>query len=122
MLIGRTVLVLLVGIHWVLPFTPVNPHEETRILIAGILIGPAFFLLTVRSYIRTAQSFAAAAGLLALVIGVSATTGASPPLEGAGVKLLFLAGLGWGLFRSSTAGPISPGFRPHRAAGHRLRR
>ena len=37
MRVARGVLYVLVGIHWVLPFTPVNPHEETRIVVASLL-------------------------------------------------------------------------------------
>ena len=92
--VGRAVLMLLVGIHWVLPFTPVNPHEEARILVASVILGAAFLALMLWSYRNPRRAFAAAAALLALVIAVGATTGASPLLEGAVVKVLLLAGLG----------------------------
>ena len=94
-MVGRAVLTLLVGIHWVLPFTPVNPHDETRILVASLILGAAFLTLLLWSRRDPARAFAVAAGLLALVVAVSATTGASPLLEGAVVKLAFVIGLGW---------------------------
>ena len=106
MLIGRIVLMLLVGIHWVLPFTPVNPHEEARIIVASVFLGAAFLTLLVWSYRNPRRAFAAAVGLLALVIAVSAATGASPLLEGAVVKLVFLAGLGWSASSPWLKGPF----------------
>ena len=96
MRIGRVVLFLLVGIHWILPFTPVNPHEEVRIVIASLLLGGAFLTLAVRSFNDPAKSFTLAGALLSVVITVSALTGASSVGEGAVVKVLFLSGLGGG--------------------------
>ena len=94
-MIGRAILTLLVGIHWILPFTPVNPHEKPRIIIASLILGTVFLTLLLRSRRQPARAFAVAAGLLALVIAVSAATGASPLAEGAVVKVLFVGGLGW---------------------------
>ena len=96
MSIGRVVLFLLVGIHWILPFTPVNPHEELRIVIASLVLGAAFLTLALRSYRQPIGSFTLAGALLTVVIAVSALTGASPVRKGAVVKVLFLLGLGWG--------------------------
>ena len=94
-----------------MPFTPVNPHEETRIIVASLILGAAFLTLLLWSRRTPARAFAVAAGLLALVIAVSAATGASPLLEGAVVKLVFLMGLGWAAVtaqrRHSTAGHAS---------------
>ena len=101
MRIGRVVLFLLVGIHWILPFTPVNPHEELRIVIASLVLGAAFLTLALRSYKQPIGSFTLAGALLTVVIAVSALTGASPVREGAVVKVLFLLGLGWGTFRAA---------------------
>ena len=42
---GRIVLFTLVGIHFVLPFTPVNRHEETRIIIGSMILGALFLSL-----------------------------------------------------------------------------
>ena len=102
MSIGRVVLFLLVGIHWILPFTPVNPHEEARIVIASVVLGAAFLTLSLRSYRHPTRSFALAGALVTVVITVSALTGASPVREGAVVKGVFLSGLAWGAFRAAT--------------------
>ena len=99
--VGRVVLFLLVVIHWILPFTPVNPHEEGRIVIASLVLGAAFLTLALRSYRHATGSFTLAGVLLTIVIAVSALTGASPVGEGAAVKVLFLSGLGWGAFRAA---------------------
>ena len=88
--LGRAVLFTLVGIHWILPFTPANQHDETRIIVASIVLGAAFLVLGLRSYRKPASSFAVATGLLVLVVAVSAATGASPLREGAVVKVLFV--------------------------------
>ena len=101
MRIGRVVLFLLVGIPWTLPFTPVNPHEEMRIVIASLVLGAAFLTLALRSYRQPLGSFMLAGALLTVVIAVSALTGASPVREGIAVKALFLSGLGWGAFRAA---------------------
>ncbi len=103
---------LLVGIHWVLPFTPVNPHEETRIIVASVILGAAFLTLLLWSHRNPRLAFATSAGLLSLVIVVSAVTGASPLLEGAVVKLLFLAGLTWSATRRLRSSPVRPGGLP----------
>ena len=100
MALGRLVLALLVAIHWALPFTPVNPHEEPRILAASLILGAAFLSLGVRSFKHPMPSFSIATGLLASIVAVSVLTGASPMPEGAVVKVLFLAGLGWATKRS----------------------
>ena len=93
MLVGRSILAILVGIHWILPFTPANQHEETRIIVASLILGAAFLSLWVWSYRRPARAFATSTGLLGLVIAVSSITEASPLAEGAVVKALFLSGL-----------------------------
>ena len=87
MAVGRLVLALLVAIHWVLPYTPVNRHEETRILVASLAIGAAFLALRVGSFRHPLASFWIATSLLALVVVVSAISGASPIREGAAVKV-----------------------------------
>ena len=79
-------------------FTPVNPHEELRIVVASLVLGAAFLTLALWSYRHALRSFVLAGALLTVVITVSALTGASPAREGAVVKVLFLAGLGWGAF------------------------
>ena len=100
MSIGRVVLLLLVGIHWILPFTPANPHEEMRIVIASLVLGAAFLTLALQSYSHATRSFVLTGALLTVVITVGALTGASHVVEGAGVKVLFLSGLGWGTFKA----------------------
>jgi predicted branched-subunit amino acid permease len=100
MALGRLVLGLLVAIHWILPFTPANQHEEMRIIVASLILGAAFLALLVRSYKHPTASFSIATGLLALVVSVSAITAASPILEGALVKLVFLGSLAWAVGRS----------------------
>ncbi len=92
---------MLVGIHWILPLTPVNPHEELRIVIASLVLGAAFLTLALRSYKQPIGSFTLAGALLTVVIAVSALTGASSLREGIVVKVLFLSGLGWGAFRAA---------------------
>ena len=57
---------------------------------------------------QAARAFAAAAVLLTLVIAVSATTGASPLLEGVVVKLAFLTGLCWAAATAKRIRSISP--------------
>ena len=101
MVIGRIVLFLLVGIHWILPFTPVNPHDELRIVVASLVLGASFLVLALRSFTQPIGSFALGGALLTVVIMVSALTGASPVGEGAVVKVLMLSGLGWGVFRAA---------------------
>ncbi len=105
MRIGRLVIFLLVGIHWILPFTPVNPHQEQRIVVVSVMLGAAFLALVWRSYRQPSGSFILAGALLAVVITVSALTGASPVGEGAVAKVLFLSGLGWGAFRTRGVTP-----------------
>lgn len=100
MALGRFVLALLVAIHWILPFTPANQHEETRIIVASLILGAAFVALLVRSYRNPTASFSIATGLLALVVTVSAITAASPIREGAVVKVVFLGSLAWAVERS----------------------
>ena len=64
-------------------FTSVNPHDQTRIVVASLFLGAAFLTLAVRSYAHPKGSFAMAGALLAVVIAISAVTQASPLLEGA---------------------------------------
>ena len=96
-------LFLLVGIHWILPFTPADPHEKVRIVVASLVLGGAFLTLGLRSYRHATMSFTLAGALLTVAITVSALTGTSPLGEGAVVKVLLLSGLGWGTFRAATA-------------------
>ena len=73
--IGHIVLFLLVGIHWILPFTPVNPHDELRIVVASMVLGASFLALAIRSFTQPIGSFAGGGALLTVVIAVSALTG-----------------------------------------------
>jgi len=86
---AQVVLYLLVVIHWVLPFTPVNQHPEPHIKIAALGIGAIFLMFAQLSYRRPRQSFAGGLVFLLTLYTVSAVTGASPITEGLVVKLLF---------------------------------
>ena len=99
--VARAVLYLLVFIHVVLPFTPVNPHPELHIKAAGVLIGALFAGLAFRSHRHPFSAFLAAGVALSLVIALSAATDRSPIQEGWAVKLLLVSGLTWGAFASS---------------------
>ena len=90
---GRLVLASLVGIHFVLPFTPVNQHPEVRILVGSLILGCLFAVLAWRSLSAPRPAFLGALLLLGIVYVVSATTGASPIDEGWPIKLVFAAGL-----------------------------
>ena len=92
----------------ILPFTPVNPHDEMRIIVASFVLGATFLALVVWSYTATVWPFVLGSALLAVVIAVSATTDASPLGEGAVVNafvaihnpVLFLSGLCWAVARA----------------------
>ena len=72
-----------------------NQHDETRIIVVSLVLGAAFLTLGLRSYREPLSSFALGGGLLALVIVVSAATGASPWQEGAVIKVFFVSGFVW---------------------------
>ena len=94
---GRIVLFTLVGIHFVLPFTSVNRHEQTRIIVGSMILGALFLSLGIASFRKPFIAFATGLGLLLGVYALSAATGASPLMEGMVVKMLFAMGLGYGL-------------------------
>jgi len=94
---ARAVLFLLVAIHFVLPFTPANTHPERRILVASMILGAIFLACVITSYRRPFASFAAALSVLLLVYVISAVSGTSPIAEGLVVKIVFAAGLIYGL-------------------------
>lgn len=94
---ARVVLFTLVGIHFVLPFTPVNRHEEQRIILASLILGVTFSILGVVSFKKPFPAFAISLVVLLAVYGVSAMTGASPLREGIIVKILFATGLVYGV-------------------------
>ena len=87
----------LVGIHLILPFTPVNTHPETRILVASLILGVLFLTLVIASYRKPQSSFVTALVVLLIVYAVSAISGASPIAEGLAIKVLFVAGLVYGV-------------------------
>ena len=70
-----------------------------------MMLGAAFLALVWRSYRQPSGSFILAGALLAVVITVSALTGASPVGEGAVAKVLFLSGLGWEAFTARSVTP-----------------
>jgi hypothetical protein len=76
-LMGRGVLFLLVAIHFVLPFTPVNQHPELQIKIGSLILGSIFLWLGARSLSQPLVCFVAAFVLLIAVYIVSSVTGAS---------------------------------------------
>ncbi|WDE14173.1 hypothetical protein [Thalassomonas haliotis] len=88
---AQVVLYLLVVIHWLLPFTPVNQHPEPHIKIAALGVGAIFLMFAQLSYTRPRQSFAGGLIFLLTLYIVSAVTGASPITEALVVKLLFAA-------------------------------
>lgn len=99
---ARTVLVTLVLIHFILPFTPINTHPQFRIVVGSLVIGTSFLLLLGMSFRVPGKAFATAIVLLAGVYVVSALTGASPFAEGLVIKVLFLAVLVRGLIAVRT--------------------
>ena len=103
--LARGVLYLLVTIHLILPFTPVNPHPELRIKIAGIILAALFLTLGIRSLRKSNSSFKSGLALLLIVYLVSAATGASSLGEGLIVKIVFASLLGAGIY--STRGKIA---------------
>ncbi len=96
-LFARIVIFTLVGIHLILPFTPVNTHPEQRIVIASLILGVLFLSLGLASFKRPYRSFLTALVLLLAVYVISAVSGASSWQEGLVVKVLFVAGLIYGL-------------------------
>ena len=88
--LARGVLFLLVFIHWILPFTPVNQNPETRIMIASIILGASFLWIGIKSVARPGRYFAIGLILLLAVYAISDLSGASPLAEGIVVKVLFV--------------------------------
>lgn len=109
---ARVVLFTLVGIHFVLPFTPANKHEEQRIVIGSLILGVTFLTLGLVSFKRPFPSFAVSLAVLVAVYALSASTGASPLREGIIVKMFFAAGLVCGLLGAKTV-PLSMIGRPN---------
>jgi len=88
--LARGVLFLLVFIHWILPFTPVNQNPEARIVIASIILGASFLFIGIKSVARPSRYFAIGLILLLAVYVISDLSGASPLAEGIVVKVLFV--------------------------------
>ncbi len=86
---GRTVLILLTIIHLILPFTPVNEHEGSQIIVGALIIGSLFLWLTICSFQNPHRNFLRGLLLFWGVNVLAALTGASPLSEGWGVKLVF---------------------------------
>ena len=93
---GRLVLFTLAAVHFVLPFTPLNPYPGARIVIASLLLGTAFLTLAISSYREPPRAFWGGFALLAIVIVVSSWTGVSPAEEAWPLKLALLLGLSFG--------------------------
>ncbi len=98
---ARITLFVLTTIHLILPFTPVNRHEEPRIKIAAAILGLVFLALTVVSVQRPLVAFAAGLALFTATVIVGSVGGASPLEEGWVVRLLFFALLSYGCLRSN---------------------
>ena len=98
--LARGVLFLLVLIHWVLPFTPLNQHAELTIVVGSLFIGGAFLFFGLRSLRSPFTNLLGGLVLLLIAYGVSAITGASPLSEGTVVKIIFAAVLLMGVFSS----------------------
>jgi len=88
--LARGVLFLLVFIHWILPFTPVNQNPEARIVVASIILGASFLFIGIKSVARPGRYFAIGLILLLAVYVISDLSGASPLAEGIVVKVLFV--------------------------------
>lgn len=88
--LARGVLFLLVFIHFILPFTPANPHPELQIKIGSLILGTFFLALGVWSLKSPFSGLGIGLLLLLLVYFVSSTTGASPITEGLPVKVVFV--------------------------------
>jgi hypothetical protein len=88
--------------HWVLPFTPVNPHPGAFIRIGSIVLGAGFLVIGLLSIRNPRPWFGIALGLLLLIYALSAITGASPLQEGWPIKALIAGGLAWGLLKAKT--------------------
>jgi len=91
--IARGVLVVLVFIHLILPFTPANEHPELHIKIANVLFGFSFLGFTTLSFSHPRASFRGALLFLFALFLFSAATGGSPLTEGIIAKFTFAAGL-----------------------------
>ena len=101
---ARIVLFLLVAIHGVLPFTPVNVHPGRRIVVASVILGGAFLYLAISSWAHAARSFWGGFALLAFVVVLSSVTGTSPVEDGWALKLGFLLVLAFGALTA----PLDP--------------
>ncbi len=88
--LARGVLFLLVFIHWILPFTPVNQNPEARIVVASIILGASFLFIGIKSIARPGRYFAIGLILLLAIYVISDLSGASPLAEGIVVKVLFV--------------------------------
>lgn len=96
-------------IHLVLPFTPLNRTEESRIVTASLILGGTFLYLAFLSRRSPAQAFWGGFGLLAVVIITAAWTGASPVEEGLWIKLGILAVLSFAGITAGEAEGRGPG-------------
>ena len=95
--LAKGVLFVLVLIHFILPFTPANPHPELRIKIASLVLGSLFLTLGIRSLTRPRSNLIAGLVLLLIVYAVSAVSGASPITEGWPIKIMFACLLAAGI-------------------------
>lgn len=98
--VARTVCFTLTLMHWVLPFTPFNPHPGAFIRIGSIVLGSAFLVIGLLSIRNPRLWFGVALGLLLLIYTLSAIFGASPLQEDWPIKALFAGGLAWGIFKA----------------------
>jgi hypothetical protein len=104
--LARGVLFLLVFIHWILPFTPVNQHSEPRVIVASIILGAAFLLIGIKSISQPVRYFTIGLVLLLIVYAISSLSGASPIAEGLAVKVLFVLLLILGIGSARVTGDL----------------
>ena len=100
-LTARAVIFILVFIHLILPYTPVNRHEGIQIPIGAGVIGVWFLVLALKSYRYPRKYFIFALAFFWGVTLLAAVTRASPIMEGIVIKLLFSFGLLWGIWQCS---------------------
>ena len=106
--LARGVLFLLVFIHWILPFTPVNENPEARIIVASIILGASFLWIGIKSVARPGRYFAIGLILLLAVYAISDLSGASPLAEGIVVKVLFVLFLVLGIVSARLSENVEP--------------
>ena len=104
--LARSVLFVLVFIHWILPFTLVNQNPETQIIIGSIILGGSFLWIGIKSLARPSRYFTIGLILLLAVYAISDLSGASPLAEGIVVKVIFVLFLIFGILSARRSDEI----------------